>query len=49
MSPSDPMKVDVPDIRQLFSVDPYLRMFEWEIRRRLVSVDFLCENVTIEK
>ncbi len=30
----DPMKVDVPQIEQLLTVDPYLKTYEWEIRRR---------------
>ncbi|CAM1328177.1 GBE1 (predicted) [Pycnogonum litorale] len=30
----DPMKVDVPCIERLFGIDPYLKPFEREIRRR---------------
>lgn len=31
---SDPMKVDVPEIENLFRIDGYLRLHERELRRR---------------
>ena len=31
---SDPMKVDVPEIENLFRIDPYLKAHERELRRR---------------
>ena len=34
MAAEDPMKVHVPQIEQLFEIDPYLKSYEWEIRRR---------------
>lgn len=33
----DPMKVEVKEISNLFKLDPYLKPFEREIRRRCVK------------
>nr|XP_027236933.1 1,4-alpha-glucan-branching enzyme-like [Penaeus vannamei] len=42
----DPMKVEVPKINDLFSLDPYIKPFEREIRRRYGCFKKLLSQIT---